>query len=226
MRAKLWDAPRTVPLDLATLIDPGHTALLTVEVQRGVVGEGSLVPPLAEAVAAGDVLAKIAALCRAARGAGIPVLHCTADSRPDGRGGNRNARLFALARRSGRPASPGRGAEVHQDVGVEPEDFVLPRLHGVSPMTGTSVDSILRNLGVTTIVATGVSVNIALMGLVFEAVNRGYQLVLLRDATAGVNESYVDAVYENTFSMLATVTTTKPVLDAWATSSGDGASDA
>ena len=210
-----------MPLDLAALIDPRHTALLTVEVQRGVVGEGSLVPPLAEAVAAGGVLVKIAELCRAARAAGVPVLHCTADSRADGRGGNRNARLFALARRSGSAAPRERGAAdhtsatVHEEIGVEPEDFVLPRLHGVSPMTGTSLDPLLRNLGVTTIVATGVSVNVALMGLVFEAVNLGYQLVLARDATAGVNESYVDAVYTNTFSMLATVTTTEAVLDAW-----------
>ena len=49
--------------------------------------------------------------------------------------------------------------QVHAGVGVEDSDFVLPRLRGVSPMTGTQVDSLLRNIGVTTIVGTGVSVN-------------------------------------------------------------------
>ena len=82
-------------------------------------------------------------------------------------------------------------------------------------MTGTQVDSLLRNMGVTTIVGTGVSVNVALLGLAFEAVNLGYQLVLPADATAGVGEAYVEAVYENTLSLLATVTTTRSVLDAW-----------
>jgi hypothetical protein len=47
-------------------------------------------------------------------------------------------------------------------------------------------------------------------------VNLGYQLVLARDATARVDDAYVDAVYANTLSLLATVTTTADVLDVWA----------
>ena len=101
-------------------------------------------------------------------------------------------------------------------MGVEPTDFVLPRLHGLSALGGTSLDAILRNMGVTTIVGTGVSVNVALLGLTFDAVNLGYQLVLARDATAGVDDEYVDAVYANTLALLATVTTTVDVLDVWA----------
>ena len=83
-------------------------------------------------------------------------------------------------------------------------------------MAGTSLDAILRNLGVTTIVATGVSVNVALLGLSFDAVNLGYQIVLPRDATAGIGAEYVDAVYANTLSLLATITTAAAVIDAWA----------
>jgi nicotinamidase-related amidase len=107
--------------------------------------------------------------------------------------------------------------EVPAAIGVDDRDLVLPRLHGLSPMTGTSVDPVLRNLGRTTIVATGVSVNVAIMGLAFEAVNLGYQLVLPRDAVAGVDDRYVDAVFEHTFSLVATVTTTAALLDAWRT---------
>jgi nicotinamidase-related amidase len=211
------DARGIVLPDLPTLLDPSHTALLTVEVQRGVVGEHSVIPALSAAVAAGGVLERIAGMCRAARAVGIPVLHCTAESRPDGLGGNRNARLFALARRAGMPAPGSDTFDVHPAVGVEPTDFVLPRLHGLSPMAGTSLDAILRNLGVTTIVATGVSVNVALLGLTFDAVNLGYQLVLARDAAAGIGDEYVDAVYANTLSLLATVITAEAVVDTWAT---------
>jgi len=197
-----------------------RTALVTVEVQEVTVGARSAVPPLAEAVRATGVLDRIAALARAARVAGIPVIHCTAESRPDRLGGNRNARLFALARKGS--VDPSQFA-VHHDVGAEPGDLVLPRLHGVSPMTGTSVDPILRNLGVTTIVATGVSVNIALMGLTFEAVNLGYQLVLPRDAVAGVPDAYVDAVFEHTFSIVATVTDVAALLGVWGAEHAAGA---
>jgi nicotinamidase-related amidase len=206
------------PLDLTALVDPDHTALVTVEVQENVVGESSRIPALAAAVAAGGVLERIAGLCRGARDVGVPVLHCTAESRPDRLGSNHNARLFALSRRAGPPAPGSHAFDVHPTVGVEPTDFVLPRLHGLSALGGTSLDAILRNIGVTTIVATGVSVNVALLGLTFDAVNLGYQLVLARDATAGVGDEYVEAVYANTLALLATVTTTVDVLDVWARS--------
>jgi nicotinamidase-related amidase len=199
---------------LDELVAPSRTALLTVEVQEVTVGPRSAVPALAQAVRETGVLDRIAALARAARAVGVPVIHCTVESRPDRLGGNRNARLFALARKGPPPVDPSVFA-VHPDVGAEPGDLVLPRLHGVSPLTGTSVDSILRNLGVTTIVATGASVNVAIMGLAFEAVNLGYQLVLPRDAVAGVDGAYVDAVFEHTFSLLATVTDTAALLDVW-----------
>jgi biuret amidohydrolase len=188
---------------------------VTVEVQEGVVGDGSVVPALAEAAA--PVLPRIAALGRAARAAGIPVVHCTVDARADGRGGNRNARLF---RRLAAPASSAVDGRVHRGVvhpAVEPDagDLVVGRLHGVSPMTSASLDPVLRNLGVRTIVATGVSVNVAILGFAFEAVNHGYELVLPRDAVAGVDDDYVEAVFRRTLALLATVTTTDEVIAAW-----------
>ena len=200
-------------MKLAELITPDRTALLTVEVQEATVGTRSPVPSLAQAVRAGGVLEHIAALARAARVVGMPVIHCTAEARPDRLGGNRNARLFALAR--GGTVDP-TAFSVHNDIGAEPSDLVLPRLHGLSPMTGTSLDPILRNLGISTIVATGVSVNVAIMGLAFEAVNLGYHLVLPRDAIAGVDDEYVDAVFTYTFSLLATITDTAAIVDVWA----------
>ena len=57
--------------------------------------------------------------------------------------------------------------------------------------------------------------NVALTGLTFDAVNLGYQLVLVRDATAGVGDEFVEALYANTLSLLATVTPTAEMLDAW-----------
>ena len=146
----------------------------------------------------------------------MPVIHCTAESRADGFGGNRNSKLFAIARkgRSGKPMPTGT-FDLHPDIGVEPTDIVLPRLHGASPMAGTSLDTILRNERISTIVATGVSMNVALLGLVFDAVNRAYQVVVPRDAVTGVDPDYARAVLDNTVSLLATVTTTAALLDVW-----------
>ena len=75
--------------------------------------------------------------------------------------------------------------DVAPEIGVDERDLVLTRYHGLSPMGNTDLDPILRNAGVTTIVAVGVSVNIAVTNLAFDAVNAGYQVVIPRDAVAG-----------------------------------------
>ena len=69
--------------------------------------------------------------------------------------------------------------------------------------------------GVTTIVAVGVSLNVAIPNLVMDAVNKGYRVVLPRDAVAGYPAEYGTAVIENSLSLLATVTTTDELLATW-----------
>jgi nicotinamidase-related amidase len=89
-------------------------------------------------------------------------------------------------------------------------------MHGIGPMWGTDLDPILRNVGVRTIIAVGVSVNIGITNLVMDAVNAGYQVVLPRDAVAGLPSDYAEAIIDNTLSLLATVTTSNEVIGAWA----------
>ena len=64
-------------------------------------------------------------------------------------------------------------------------ECVVTRFHGLTPFHGTELDQLLRNLGVRTVVATGVSVNIGILGLTIEAVNAGYQVVIPREAVTG-----------------------------------------
>lgn len=196
--------------------DLARAALVTSECQNGVIGSGSVLPELAAAAAA-TVVTNGARLCAAARLAGVPVVHCVAGRRPDDRGSNRNARLFKAMLKSPVRLDVGSdAAEVVAEFGVQESDFVLSRIHGLSPMAGTDLDPVLRNLDVRTIVVVGVSVNVAVTNLVMDAVNLGYQVVVPRDAVAGVPASYADAVIDNTLSILADVVTTDDVLTAWA----------
>jgi biuret amidohydrolase len=205
-----------MPLDLAALVAPAHTALVLQEVQNGVVGSPSVLPALADAAASVDLVAHCGALAHAARAAGITVVHCTAETRDDGRGANRNARLFLGVKNAPVKLSPGSAAvEVPAEIGVDPADIVLARYHGLGPMTGTQLDPILRNLGVSTIVGVGVSLNVGMTNLAFDGVNRGYQVVIPRDAVAGVPTSYGDAVLDNTLDVIATLTTTADILKVW-----------
>lgn len=199
---------------LAELVVPARTALVTSEVQQGVVGPTSALPALAEAAA--PMVERLAVLCGAARAAGVRVVHATAQRRADGAGSNANARLFMGVRRSPVQLLPGSDeVAVMAELGPEPEDLVLTRLHGLNPMAGTDLDPILRNLGVTTIVVTGVSVNVAVTNLVMDAVNLGYQVIVPRDAVCGIPVDYADAVLDRTIALLATLTTVDDLCAAW-----------
>src|SRR5690606_10936612 len=124
--------------------------------------------------------------------------------------------LFAAVKKSPVALLPGSSeADVVPQLGPEPDDLVLTRLHGLNPMAGTDLDPVLRNLGIRTVVVTGVSVNIAVTNLVMDAVNHGYQVVLPRDAVCGIPAEYADAVIDNTLSLLATVTTVDDLVAAW-----------
>jgi biuret amidohydrolase len=47
-------------------------------------------------------------------------------------------------------------------------------------------------------------------------VNHGYQMVMPRDAVAGVPAEYAQAVLDNSLHLVATLTTTDAVINAWA----------
>jgi nicotinamidase-related amidase len=205
---------------LASLVDPQRTAIFTQECQGAIVGLEAGLPDLA-AAARVEAIPNIARLLTAVRAARVEVVHCVVQRRADVLGSNHNAKLFAVARAMGVDIPPGSsGAEVVPELGPAESDVILSRHHGIGPMGGTDLDAVLRNMGVTTIVGVGVSVNIAITNFVMDAVNAAYDFVLPRDAVAGVPRDDAEAIIENTLSLLATVTTTDAVIGAW---SNDGA---
>ena len=205
-----------MPVDLSDLAAPGRCAVLTQEVQRGVVGDLSSFPELAEAARRVGVVPNTARLLTEARARGIPVVHCTAEFRADRAGSAVNCQLIAaMVRNPDHLLVDTPPADLIPELGPEPGDLVSNRLHGVSPFTGTALDTWLRNLGVETVVATGVSVNLGVLGLAIEAVNLGYRVVVARDTVAGIPAAYADAVLDNTFPLIATLTTVDELVAAW-----------
>jgi len=203
-----------MPLDLGALVAPRHTAVVSSEIQRGVIGDYSALPELAKQ--GREIIPQVARLVLAAREAGAQVIHCIAERRADNKGMNKNARLFGYMAKAepkllrGSPAT-----EIVPEVKLHESDVVLSRLHGLSPFSGTELDFVLRNLGVTTVIAVGVSVNVAITNLTFDAVNAGYQVVLPIDAVAGTPRSYVEQVFEHTLRNVATLVSTDDLVRAW-----------
>ncbi len=186
-----------------------------MECQEGVIGSSARMGPLAEAVARHGTVAQIARLLAAARRASVPAFHLTMARRADGAGTAMNCLLLAAGRK-GTPLVPGSPAQaIVAPLAPAEGDHVLTRFHGVTPFHGTELDQLLRNLGVRTVVATGVSVNVGIPGLTIEAVNAGYQVVIPKEAVAGTPDEYVASMMEHTLRLLATITTVEEVLEAW-----------
>ncbi len=199
---------------LADLAAPAHTAIVTQECQGAVIGPDAGLVQLAEE-ARRVALPNISRLLPVARAAGVRVVHCVVQRRPDGLGSNHNAKIFAIGRGEVNilPGTP--GAAVLPELGPEPTDLVLSRWHGVGPMGGTDLDAVLRNLGVSTIVVVGVSLNIAIPNIVMDAVNAAYRVIVPRDAVAGIPTEYGNAIIDNTLSLLATITSTDDLVQTW-----------
>ncbi len=205
-------------LDLNELLDPRHTAVLTMELQRGVVGDLASIPHLRDAVEADGVIPNTARLLGAARAAGARVVHCTAVFRSDRAGSPVNSPFAAASRKQ--PAHLVIGSPevaLVPELGPSASDFESSRMHGMAPFIGTNLDPTLRAEGIRTIVATGVSVNVGIFGLAIEAVNFGYRVVVATDCVTGVPADYAAAVLKNSIALLATLRTSREILDVWGT---------
>ena len=197
-------------------VNPARAAVLTMEMQRGVVGDMSTISELAVVVASEGIIKNTATLLDAARSVGVPVVHCLAGFRGDRAGTPLNAPLIKAMLRDpnhlliGTPAT-----EVVPELWSEPSDLTSLRMHGVSPFGGTDLDGLLRNMEVHTLVVTGVSVNLGIVGLAVEAVNLGYEVLIVRDAVTGVGSEYVEDVLANTLRLIARIATVDDVISAW-----------
>ena len=206
---------------LAQLVRPEHTAVLTMEMQNGVVGTEATFPQLGEECRRIGMIDSLGRLCAAAREVSAPVVHCTVVERPDGLGHKANCKVFAVSAKL-RTADGTRlleagspGAQVVAELGADERDIEVPRITGMTPFSNSEVDQILRNLGITTVITTGVSVNLGVMGMALGAVDRGYDVVLPRDAVAGVPYDYAQSVIDQSLSLLTTLTTTDDIIAAW-----------
>lgn len=206
---------------LRVTVDPAHTVVITNELQKGIVGDEAILAALPVAVREAGILPVAGRVCAAARARGVRVLHAVVEERFDGAGQSLNCRIFALgAKRRAEvgygPIDAGRpGAEIVDELDVQPVDIKMSRIHGMTAFTGTELDAVVRNLGGRTVVIMGVSVNLGVLGTALSACDLGYQVVIVRDAVCGIPKEYADAVLENSLSMIATIVDADELIAAW-----------
>jgi len=200
------------------MLQPTSTAVLVMEVQRSTVGDLSHVPALREVAESVGLAAHIKEVLTLARRAGVTVVHCTVGSDQVPGIAPNYPGAAAIAKRTG-GAMPEGAADPFPEIGPVASDVVMRRRHGVSPFTGTDLDSLLRRLGIRSIVACGVSLNVGVLGLTIEAVSLGYRVAVVTDAVVGVPVEYGQAVITNSLPFIATRVTTPDLASAWQASS-------
>ena len=117
------------------------------------------------------------------------------------------------SRLDGQPAAQAKVMVDREELGVTDAQGVLTKQ--ITRKAGTELDAVIRNLGVTTIVLMGVSLNLGIIGAALSALDHGYQVVVVRDAVTGLPREYAEAVLENSIAMIATVVTADELIAAW-----------
>ena len=201
--------------DLVLPVD--RAALCLVEMQNDIVhesniGERGLGGVLAKQVEKRGIIAKLVALTAAARARGVPVLYINFCGKP---GFPRpNTRLHRVSGSKPRLVEGTWGVKVHEALTPEPQDFVLERTVGVDGSYGTQLYPVLRQLGRTTMLMTGVSTNLAVEGIVRASVNRGFDMIVIEDCCASYPDEWHRFSIDNIMPLLATVTSSEAVLAA------------
>lgn len=194
---------------------PERTAVLFIECQNGLLGDGAILPDLA-----GDARPAVGAMARLARGAraaGARVVHLTYAPVASGGSANRRTPLtrwltpLVAGWHPGHPAT-----EPIPEIGVADGDLLLPRHTGISPTYGTETFRILRNLGVGAVVLAGISLNVAVPLVAAHAADEDFDVYVAGDAVAGTPRGYAADVLHHTVAHLATICGTDELLGAWA----------
>lgn len=214
-----------MPIDLTELLKGNELirgrpvvlpiAALTMELQRGVMGDLASFPQLADAAREVGVADHAGQILATMRRLGLPVVHCTASFRRDRADTIVNTPLHSAVLRNDAHLLEGSDAvELIPELDLRVSDLIVDRHYGVSPFLGTALDATLRHLGVRVLLVTGVSVNLGVLGLCIEAANLGYQVVVASDAVCGVPVDYGHQVLDQTISLVATIATTGQICTA------------
>lgn len=157
-------------------IDKSKTALVVIDLQRGIVGRETAPYPSRNVVQNAGLIAD------AFRTNGMPVFLVHVTPSPDGLDALHPAADAPMQRTSSSPD----WAEIIPEMGPKENDFVITK-HQWRAFYGTELDLELRRRGITTIVLCGISTNIGVESTARFAYEYGYNQIFAEDASAAMS---------------------------------------
>ena len=170
----------------------GRTAVLAMDCQQFIVsqsGEGQE-----------GLIERAAGLLRAARAAGVLVVHVRVGFRPGLPEVSDRNRVFAALKtnRQWQEAFAGPAADVHPALGPKPGDVVVTK-HRVGAFTGTDLDMILRARDVDTLVLFGIATSGVVLSTLTTAFDADYRLAVVADCCADRDHELHDSLVRRYF---------------------------
>ena len=193
-------------LPFAFDFDAARTALVVIDMQRDFIEHGGFGESLGNDVRPLQaIVPTVARLIGGARAAGLPVIHTRECHLPDLSDCPPSKRLRGKpSARIGDPGPMGRiliagepGADIVPDLAPLPGETVLDK-PGKGAFHATPLMEVLTGLGVTTLLFAGVTTEVCVQTTVREANDRGFDALLVEDAT----ESYFPEFKAATLAMI------------------------
>lgn len=186
-------------------LDPATTALVLIDLQRGIAGAATAPH------SAGQVVARAADLARRFRERHALVVLVRVDP---GRHGELFPRVAADVERA--PVAPAPGwTDIVPELGPEPTDVIVTK-HQPNAFYATDLEVHLGRRGIRTIVLGGISTNIGVEATARAAFERGFDQVFVEDAMAAREADLHEHAVRRFLPTIGRVRTTRDVLDALA----------
>ena len=182
-------------------------ALLIIDMQNDFVLEGA---PLS--VAQGrTVIPKILEVLTKFRNERWPVFHVLRVHRKDGS----DVEIIRqdLFRKQPFAVEGTHGAQVVDELAPAPGEYVIPKIR-MSAFIGTELDLMLRNLGITSIVVTGIQTPNCIRTTVFDAIAYNYPVTLIEDAVGARNDAVHNANVQDMANIGVRIIRTREFLSA------------
>ncbi len=199
MQSYVYGTKRELPMGFADFTDRSRSAVVSIDMHEGHLADSPDCP--CPAPRAREIVGPIDAFHDRARELGVPVIHVRTVLRKGGvddvNGGMSAWRLVFPLYVGEIPNAAAHNIEGSRwtrfCTGVAPEDLVVESKKRLSVFYPTDLDFLLRNLGVRTVVLNGGFTDCCVLNAAFDASNRDYRVVVLRDLVRGTNEELEDA---------------------------------
>lgn len=200
---------------MALSIDKEHTALLAMDFQNDIVHQNGALKDFgfAAMVQQNDVLAKSAQLLEAARRSGVKVIYIVVKFRRGYPERPANGRLFGGCIEANALIEGTWGAEIHKAVVPQDGEPVVTK-RAVSAFYGSDLAALLTTGGINTMSLCGVATNFVIEGTARDAVDRGYNVVIVGDCCASMSQESHDAALNTSLPFLSTITSLDEIIAA------------